>query len=90
MKLRVIVNPRAGSGTAARRLPDIRRALERAGLVHEVAETEGPGDARVSPAWLGRTALNVSPSWAGTARSTRRPRPTWMNPASRSLAPTWL
>ncbi len=45
MKLRVIVNPRAGSGNAARKLPEIVRALERAGLGHEVAETQSPGDA---------------------------------------------
>ena len=52
MKLRVIVNPKAGSGTAARKLPEITRALDRAGLTHDVAETTSPGDA----ARLARTA----------------------------------
>lgn len=45
MKLRVLINPRAGSGAAARRLPEVSRALERAGLEHDVAPTRGPGDA---------------------------------------------
>jgi len=45
MKLRLILNPKAGSGDAKRKLPLIRRALERAGLPHEIAETRGPGDA---------------------------------------------
>lgn len=45
MKLRVLVNPKAGSGSALRRLPDIQQALERAGLVHDVVRTERPGQA---------------------------------------------
>lgn len=46
MKLRVIVNPKAGAGAAKRRIPEISRALEQEGLDHEVRETAGPGDAR--------------------------------------------
>lgn len=45
MKLRIIVNPRAGSGAAKRRIPEISRALGRRGLAHDVKETAGPGDA---------------------------------------------
>ena len=46
MKLRLIVNPKAGSGAAKRRIPEISRALEREGLTHDVRETRAPGDAR--------------------------------------------
>jgi YegS/Rv2252/BmrU family lipid kinase len=42
---RLIVNPHAGAGTAARRLPALRRALEEAGARFDVAHTRGPGDA---------------------------------------------
>jgi diacylglycerol kinase (ATP) len=45
MKLRVLVNPKAGSGTARRRMPEAERALRRAGVAFEWAETERPGDA---------------------------------------------
>jgi len=45
MKLHVLVNPKAGSGSAARKIPEIVRALERAGLPHRVVQTRGPGDA---------------------------------------------
>jgi YegS/Rv2252/BmrU family lipid kinase len=45
MKLRVLVNPKAGSGSALRRLADIERSLERAGLPHDVVKTERPGQA---------------------------------------------
>lgn len=45
MKLCVVVNPKAGSGRAGRRLGDISRALSRHGLDHEVVHTRGPGDA---------------------------------------------
>ncbi len=46
MKLGIIVNPTAGSGSARRRLPEIRAALERSGILPQVFETEGPGHAR--------------------------------------------
>ncbi len=46
MRLRLIVNPKAGAGSAKRRIPEISAALKRAGLAHEVAETRGPGDAK--------------------------------------------
>lgn len=46
MKLGVIVNPSAGSGSARRRLPEIQAALQRAGLEAQVFETKGPGHAR--------------------------------------------
>jgi diacylglycerol kinase (ATP) len=45
MRVRVLLNPRAGGGSAARRLPEITRQLGRMGVVHEVAATERPGDA---------------------------------------------
>lgn len=45
MKLRVIVNPTAGSGTAGRRVPQIKAALERHGISAQIVETRGPGDA---------------------------------------------
>src|SRR4051812_41302115 len=45
MKLRVISNPTAGSGSALRRLPDLKRLLEGRGIHAEFAETRGPGDA---------------------------------------------
>ncbi len=45
MKLRVILNPSAGSGRALRRLPTLRRLLEARGIQAEIAETRGPGDA---------------------------------------------
>lgn len=45
MTIRVILNPRAGSGRAAARLPEIRRALTQAGLAFEIHETSGPGHA---------------------------------------------
>ncbi len=41
----LVVNPRAGAGTAAERLPALRKALEEAGARFEVALTEGPRDA---------------------------------------------
>jgi diacylglycerol kinase (ATP) len=43
--VRVIVNPRAGSGKAERAVPAIERAMARYGLSHEVVRTSGPGDA---------------------------------------------
>jgi diacylglycerol kinase (ATP) len=45
MKIRVILNPRAGGGSAARRVPEVRKALEHAGITSDVAETLAPGDA---------------------------------------------
>jgi diacylglycerol kinase (ATP) len=45
VKLRVIVNPKAGSGVAKRRIPEISRALTQRGLEHDVRETTRPGDA---------------------------------------------
>jgi len=45
MKLRLIVNPTAGSGTAARRVPSVIKLLENSGIASDVAETRGPGDA---------------------------------------------
>jgi len=45
MKLRIILNPSAGSGSAKRRLPEAQRALEKHGIHAEIAETQGPGDA---------------------------------------------
>src|SRR5690606_1213395 len=42
MKLRLIVNPRAGGGRAAQRIPQIERALSAHGISYEVSLTEGP------------------------------------------------
>lgn len=44
MKLQLIVNPRAGSGRAAQRLPQIERALAAHGIQYEKSLTQGPGD----------------------------------------------
>jgi YegS/Rv2252/BmrU family lipid kinase len=46
VKLSLIVNPSAGGGRAAVTLPDVRAALERRGLVHHVALTDGLEHAR--------------------------------------------
>jgi YegS/Rv2252/BmrU family lipid kinase len=45
MKLQLIVNPRAASGRAAQRLPQIERALAAHGIEYEKSLTQGPGDA---------------------------------------------
>lgn len=45
MRVRLVVNPTAGSGAAGRRLGEVTRALERAGVSHDVAPTSRPGDA---------------------------------------------
>ena len=45
MKLRVISNPSAGSGSATRRLPALKRLLEERGIQAEFVETRAPGDA---------------------------------------------
>src|ERR1700759_2520507 len=45
MKLRLLVNPTAGSGRAARRVPELKRALAERGIQAEIAETRAPGDA---------------------------------------------
>src|SRR6478735_1691006 len=45
MKLRVISNPSAGSGSAQRRLPVLKQLLENRGIHAEFVETRGPGDA---------------------------------------------
>jgi diacylglycerol kinase (ATP) len=45
MKLRLIVNPTAGSGRAARRVPALKRVLDQHGIQAEIAETRAPGDA---------------------------------------------
>ncbi|MCC6645139.1 MAG: diacylglycerol kinase family lipid kinase [Polyangiaceae bacterium] len=43
--VRVVLNPRAGAGSAKRLLPEVRRELARLDLSSDVAETEGPRDA---------------------------------------------
>lgn len=40
-----MVNPKAGSGAAGRRIPEIEAALGRAGLRHRIVQTSAPGDA---------------------------------------------
>lgn len=42
MKLQLIVNPRAGSGRAAQRIPQIQRALAAHGIQYEISLTERP------------------------------------------------
>jgi len=44
-RVRLILNPRAGSGAAARRLPLILQTMRKFDLRFEVARTTGPGDA---------------------------------------------
>lgn len=58
-KVRVIINPRAGSGKAERKIPDIERALDRYRLSHELALTEGPGDATRLMADAARDGVDV-------------------------------
>jgi diacylglycerol kinase (ATP) len=43
--LHLVVNPRAGRGTAARQLPVLQRLLAAEDVDHEVHRTAGPGDA---------------------------------------------
>lgn len=45
MKIRVIVNSKAGAGAAGRKIPHIVRALDAARVAYDVAETRAPGDA---------------------------------------------
>jgi len=45
MKIRVIVNPRAGAGAAGRKVPRVVAALRAARVDHELCLTQGPGDA---------------------------------------------
>ena len=45
MKLRVISNPTAGNGSAARRLPTLKQLLDKRGIHAEFVETRAPGDA---------------------------------------------
>lgn len=40
--LRLVVNPRAGRGSAGRTLPALRAALDARGVLHDVVETDGP------------------------------------------------
>jgi YegS/Rv2252/BmrU family lipid kinase len=43
--LRLVLNPRAGAGSALRRLPAVRQALRALGIDHDVVETSAPGHA---------------------------------------------
>jgi YegS/Rv2252/BmrU family lipid kinase len=45
LKVALIVNPTAGSGSAGRAAPKVQRALERLGLVVTLGATKQPGDA---------------------------------------------
>lgn len=45
MDYRILLNPAAGSGAAARRLPAIERAFQARGMACETKRTSGPGDA---------------------------------------------
>ncbi len=59
MEIRVVVNPTAGAGAAAERIPRISAALHRAGLEHEITETRGPGDATRLVREAGRDGIEV-------------------------------
>lgn len=45
MRVRILVNPKAGGGAALRRLPSVLGALEQAGVSADSAQTQAPGDA---------------------------------------------
>ena len=45
MRIFIIINPRAGAGSAGRQLPALRRAFESAQIDHEVMTTSSRGDA---------------------------------------------
>ena len=45
MRVSVVINPRAGAGSAARQLPALRKGLSSLGIEHEFLETRGPGHA---------------------------------------------
>lgn len=45
MRVRALVNPAAGGGSALSRLPTVLREIERAGALADSVETRGPGDA---------------------------------------------
>jgi diacylglycerol kinase (ATP) len=45
MKIRVIVNPKAGAGAAGQKIPELKRAFHARGAECDVSETRGPGDA---------------------------------------------
>ncbi|HTV23361.1 MAG TPA: diacylglycerol kinase family protein [Polyangiaceae bacterium] len=45
MRVSVVINPRAGAGSAARQLPALRKGLNELGIEHEILETQRPGHA---------------------------------------------
>ncbi|HEX4336715.1 MAG TPA: diacylglycerol kinase family protein [Polyangiaceae bacterium] len=45
MKIRVIVNPKAGAGSAGSKVPELTRAFERRGRQSEIVQTRAAGDA---------------------------------------------
>lgn len=45
MRVSVIINPRAGAGSAARQLPALRKGMSELGIEHEILETQRPGHA---------------------------------------------
>lgn len=45
MRVSVVINPRAGAGSAARQLPALRKGLSSLGIEHEILETRGSGHA---------------------------------------------
>lgn len=47
MRILFIVNPEAGRGTAAKRLPRLEKLLREKEVDHEIRQTTGPGDATV-------------------------------------------
>jgi diacylglycerol kinase (ATP) len=45
MRISLVINPRAGAGSAARQLPALRKGLSELGIEHEILETQRPGHA---------------------------------------------
>lgn len=45
MKIRVIVNPSAGAGSAGKKIPELQRLFEARGVAAEILTTSRPGDA---------------------------------------------
>lgn len=58
-KVRVIINPRAGSGKAGRKLFAIERAFRRHGLSPELVQTRAPGDATRLMSQAARDGIDI-------------------------------
>ena len=47
MKIRVLVNPKAGAGAALRKIPEVVGELQRRGIPHDVVQTTRPREAEI-------------------------------------------